>query len=124
MQQRGFTDFTQGNIRQHLLRFTWPMLAGNALQALYNMVDSIWVGRFLGPDALAAVSVSFPIIFALISLIIGLTMATSILVSQYFGAKDEVMMQKTVNNSIILLIIAAFVMSVGHSNANTHSALG
>ena len=59
------------------------MLLGNLLQALYNTVDSIWVGRFLGPHALAAVSVGFPVIF-LIALVNGVTMATTILVSQYF----------------------------------------
>jgi putative MATE family efflux protein len=79
------------------------MLAGNLLQALYNTVDSIWVGRYVGPDALGAVSVSFPIIFALIALIMGLTMATTTLVAQYKGAGDDTAVRQTVSNSLKLL---------------------
>ncbi len=109
--ERRYADFTEGDIPKQLLQFTWPMLAGNALQAFYNMVDSFWVGRFLGPAGLAAVSVSFPIIFALISLVMGLTMATTTLVSQYFGAKDEYMMKKAVNNSLTLLFWSALAIS-------------
>lgn len=112
MQGKGFTDFTSGNIQRQLLAFTLPMLAGNALQALYNTVDSVWVGRFLGSDGLAAVSVSFPVIFALISLVMGITMATTTLVSQYFGAKDEPMVRRVVNNSLSLLFVAAVLISV------------
>lgn len=81
------TDFTTGSIPRHLIAFATPMFIGNLLQAAYNTVDSIWVGRFLGPQALASVSVGFPIIFGLIALVTGLTMATTTLVSQYYGAK-------------------------------------
>src|SRR5690554_4988597 len=95
MQSKQITDFTEGSIPRHLIIFSIPMFLGNLLQAIYNTVDSIWVGRFLGPNALAAVSVGFPIIFTLIALITGITMATTILVSQYFGAKDHERMTKT-----------------------------
>ncbi|NLG86618.1 MAG: oligosaccharide flippase family protein, partial [Firmicutes bacterium] len=80
------TNFTEGSIPRHLIMFATPMFLGNLLQALYNTVDSFWVGQFLGPQALAAVSVGFPIIFALIAMVTGITMATTTLVSQYFGA--------------------------------------
>ncbi|MDP2856777.1 MAG: MATE family efflux transporter, partial [Bacillota bacterium] len=49
-------DMTEGSIPRHLITFATPMLLGNVLQALYNTVDTIWVGRFLGPKSLAAVS--------------------------------------------------------------------
>ena len=71
---RGGYDLTEGSMLWHVISFSIPMLLGNMLQALYNTVDSIWVGRFLGPEALGAVSVSFPIIFVLISLVVGTTM--------------------------------------------------
>ena len=71
---RGGYDLTEGSMLRHVISFSIPMLLGNMLQALYNTVDSIWVGRFLGPEALGAVSVSFPIIFVLISLVMGTTM--------------------------------------------------
>ena len=57
MENRQITDFTSGSIPKHLITFAVPMFLGNMLQALYNTVDSIWVGRFLGPEALGAVSV-------------------------------------------------------------------
>lgn len=105
-------DFTSGSIPGHLVAFAWPMFLGNLLQALYNTVDSIWVGRFLGPDALGAVSVSFPIIFALISLVMGITMAITTLVAQYAGARDMAMVRKTVGNSVTLLTVLGFVSAL------------
>src|SRR5690625_6149448 len=96
--ERRMRDFTTGSILQHILVFSWPMLLGNLLQALYNTVDSFWVGRFIGPEALGAVSVSFPVIFGLVALIMGLTMATTTLVSQYQGARDEERVRRTVAN--------------------------
>lgn len=105
------TDFTQGSIPRHLIAFTIPMFIGNLLQALYNTIDSIWVGQFLGPQALAAVSVSFSIIFALISLVVGLTMAVTTLVSQYYGAGDYQQVKKTIANAFILLSLFALLLS-------------
>lgn len=96
-------DFTQGSIPGHILMFTLPMLVGNLLQMLYNVVDSIWVGQVIGAAALGAVSVSMPLIFALLSLVMGVTMATTTLVSQYRGASNEEMVRKTIGTSLILL---------------------
>lgn len=88
------------------------MLLGNVLQALYNTVDSFWVGRMLGPEALGAVSVGFPIIFALVSLVMGLGMATTVLVSQYAGARRPDDVRRTVLNSISLLVLASLAVTV------------
>ncbi len=106
------TDFTVGSIPRHLIIFSWPMFLGNLLQTMYNTVDSIWVGRFLGPNALGAVSVGFPIIFALVSLIMGISMATTVMVAQYFGAKEEDMVQKTIQNSLVLLVAGGILVSI------------
>lgn len=106
------TDFTQGSIPKHLVLFTLPMLVGNLLQALYNTIDTIWVGRFLGPQALAGVAVSFPLIFALIALILGLTMATTTLVAQYYGAGQIDKVKKTIANSFLLLSILGVIISI------------
>lgn len=102
--ERRMRDFTTGNILHHILAFSWPMFAGNLLQALYNTVDSFWVGRYIGPEALGAVSISFPIMFGLVALIMGLTMATTTLVSQYRGAGDHKQVRATVANSLILIV--------------------
>jgi len=103
MAKRNVRDFTEGSIVSHLVAFATPMLLGNVFQALYSTVDSFWVGRFLGAEALAAVSVGFPIIFALTSLAIGLTIATTTLVSQSFGAKDYPQIAHISANTITLL---------------------
>lgn len=103
MTKRLQRDFTQGSIPRHLLLFAWPMLVSNLLQILHNVIDSVWVGRFVGPHALGTVSVSFPLVFALLSLVIGITMATSILIAQYRGAGNEEMVRRTVANSAMLL---------------------
>lgn len=102
--QRKAMNFTRGSIPKHLLLFSWPMFVGNLLEALYNLVDSVWVGHFVGPHGLAAVSVSFPIIFALISLVMGVAMATTTLVSQYTGAGQRDMVQRVISNSMVLLV--------------------
>lgn len=105
-------DFTEGSIPRHLINFSIPMFLGNLLQALYNTVDSIWVGKFLGTESLAAVSVSFPIIFAILALVSGLSLAATTLVAQYAGARDAGMVKKTIGNSFVLLGILGIVSSV------------
>jgi len=96
-------DFTEGSIPRHLITFAIPMFIGNALQALYNTVDSIWVGRFLGTSGLGAVSVSFPVIFAAVALATGIGMATTTLVAQHSGAKDMPMVRRAIGNSFIIM---------------------
>ncbi len=110
--RRSLRDFTEGSIAGHLIAFSIPMFVGNLLQAMYTTVNAIWVGRFLGPDALAAVSVSAPIIFALIALVMGLTIATTVLVSQYFGARQPEKVVRTVNNSLLLLTVLGLLTTI------------
>jgi putative MATE family efflux protein len=105
-------DFTRGSIPRHLIVFTWPMFIGQLLQTMYTVVNAIWVGQFLGPDALAATSVGFPIIFALIALVLGLTMATTVLVSQHFGARQPEMVTRAVNSSLLLQVVLGAVVTI------------
>ena len=79
-------NLTEGNPLKTLFFFALPMLAGNLFQQLYNMVDSMVVGRFVGSDALAAVGSSFPIVFLAVALASGLSMGCTVVVSQQFGA--------------------------------------
>jgi putative MATE family efflux protein len=109
---RNVNDFTTGSIPHHLIMFAMPMFLGNLLQAFYNTVDSFWVGRYLGPQALGAVSVGFPIIFAFIAMVMGIAMATTTLVSQYFGAGQMDKVHRTISNSLILLVTLGIVFSV------------
>lgn len=93
----GITDMTSGNPYRLILLFTAPLLLGNVFQQLYNMVDSMVVGNFIGEQALAAVGTGFPIIFMLSSLFMGLSVGATIMISQYYGAKDMENVRGTIN---------------------------
>lgn len=105
-------DLTVGKEGSLILKFALPMLLGNVFQQLYNIVDSIIVGNFIGKEALAAVGASFPIIFAFISLIIGIASGSTIVIAQYFGAKDIEKVKKTINTLFVFLIFASILVSI------------
>jgi len=105
-------DFTKGSIPKQLLRFALPIIAGNLLQSMYIVIDAIWVGRLLGHEALGAVSATFPILFFLISLLIGLSVATNILVGQSYGAKDKETLSKVLTNSFLTVIFLSLSISL------------
>lgn len=108
------TDLTTGSIPKHLVRFSLPMFIGNLLQTALGFTDAIWVGNIVGPNAVGATQVSFPIQFLLIALSNGATLATTILVSQYYGAGDHEKVKKTVNNSFsVALIFGALLTAMG-----------
>lgn len=113
MSQKFGKDLTTGSIPRHLLNFSMPMLLGNLLQTGYSIINTIWVGHKVSADAVGATQVSFPIIFMLISLASGATLATTILVSQYYGAKDYKMVEKVVNNSFSIALIMGAILTVG-----------
>jgi len=103
-------DLTTGSIPRHLISFALPMLAGTLLQAAYSFINAYWVGKYLGTTALAAVTTSFPIFFILMALAGGLTLATSILISQYVGAKNWTEVKRVVQGSTLLIIIVSFLL--------------
>lgn len=106
-------DLTQGIEWKVILRFALPLLAGNLLQQLYNVTDSIIVGRFLGKEALAAVSASFFIYYFIISLVIGIGSGTSVVVSQFFGAKQFDRVQRAFSSFFIFMLLAGLLLSIG-----------
>jgi putative MATE family efflux protein len=107
-------DLSLGNETKLIFKFAIPMLVGNVFQQLYNVVDSVVVGKFIGKAALAAVGTSFPIIFMLVSFIIGITMGFTVVVSQYFGAKEMNQVKKTINTLYIFLFFASlFISAIG-----------
>jgi len=105
-------DLTEGNVFKLLLYFSIPMLLGNIFQQLYNVVDSIIVGNYLGNEALAAVGASFPVIFVLISLIMGITLGMSIVISQYYGAKDLKNVKKAIDSMMIFIIVSGIIVGI------------
>ena len=111
-------DLTTGNVGSQILKFAAPMLLGNLFQQAYNIIDSIIVGQLLGKEALAAVGASFPIIFALISFVIGISTGGTIIVSQYFGARDYAKVRRTIDTLYIFVFFASIViMTVGISRS-------
>ena len=98
---------TQGSIIHLLLAFALPMLIGQIFQQLYSTVDSVVVGRFVGKEALAAVGSTGSIINSLIGFFTGLAMGAGVVISQYFGAKDEKGVHDAVHTAILLTLLAA-----------------
>lgn len=105
-------DMTIGRPWEDILIFTVPMLLGNIAQQLYNAVDSVVVGNYVGDNALAAVGSAGPIINLLIVLFIGISVGASIMVSQYFGARNREALSMTIGSCITLTAIASIVMTV------------
>jgi len=100
-------DLTIGNESKLILSFALPMLYGNIFQQLYNIVDSIVIGKYLGNEALAAVGASFPLIFTLISLIIGIATGATIIIAQYYGAKNMQKVREAIDTLYIFLFFAS-----------------
>ncbi|MBE0638707.1 MAG: MATE family efflux transporter [Bacteroidales bacterium] len=105
-------DLTVGKEGKLIMQFAMPMVYGNVFQQLYNVVDSIVIGHYIGKEALAAVGASFPIIFLLVSLVIGLGMGFTIIISQYFGAKDIEKVKQTIDTTYIILFFASLIATV------------
>lgn len=105
-------DLSQGNESKLIFTFAIPMLIGNIFQQLYNVVDTIIVGKFIGKVALAAVGTSSPIIFMLVSFTIGITMGFTIVVSQYFGAKEIDKVKRAINTLYIFIFFASILISI------------
>ena len=106
------TDMTTGEPWKRIVVFTIPMLLGNIAQQLYSTVDSIVVGKYVGDNALAAVGSAGPILNLLLVLFMGVSMGTSIMVSQHFGAKQREELSITIGNSITLTALATLIIMV------------
>lgn len=113
MTRNGHTkDLTEGRPLKQILIFALPMIIGGIIQQLYSVVDTLIVGNTLGSQALAAVGATGSTMFFMISFMIGLTNAFSIVTSHYFGAKNEQMVKKTVVNAIFLSAICAVLLTL------------
>ena len=107
-------DMPQGSPSGNLIRFSVPLLIGNLAQQLFSTVDSIVVGYYGGDNALAAVGASGPIMNLLLVLFMGISVGASVMVSQYFGAKDRERLEKTVGTTLTATVVSSiFIMIVG-----------
>ena len=104
-------DMTEGTIWKELINFAFPLFVGNIFQQLYNTVDSVVVGNFVGADALGAVTSTVPIVMTLIGAFIGLSMGASVVISQYFGAKDIAKLRKSTHTAVVATVILSLIIS-------------
>lgn len=109
-QKKKTTMMTEGVIWKQLIAFSIPLLIGNLLQQLYNTVDSIVVGQFIGSEALAAVSSSNSLINLVIGMFLGIAAGAGVVISQYYGARAEEKMQQAVHTSITLCFIGGIIL--------------
>ena len=115
-------DMTNGRPLPVILKFVLPLIIGNIFQQLYNMADTIIVGRFVGSDALAAVGSTGTIMFLIGGFSQGITAGFSVLTAQRFGARDEDGVKISVANGILLSLIFTAVIST-FSILGMHSLL-
>lgn len=103
--------FTEGRIFNSLFNLAVPIILANVLQSAYQLIDTFWLGR-LGANAVAAVSISFPLLFLVLSLGSGLTLAGTVLVSQAFGAEDNKRVDFNSSQTISLIFFISLLLSV------------
>ena len=105
-------DMTEGPLTTKIIKFTIPVMLSGILQLLFNTADVIGVGRFTGKTALAAVGSTGSLINLLVSLFMGLSIGTNVLVARYQGAKDDKAVSETVHTSIALGIVGGLILLI------------
>ena len=106
------TIMTEGSIWKKILFFSIPLILGNLFQQLYNTVDSIIVGNYIGSEALAAVGSSGSLINLLIGFCIGASAGAGVVIAQFYGAQDREGVRKAVHTTIAIAIAAGAVLTV------------
>ena len=105
-------NMTEGVIWKKLILFAWPVLLGNIFQQLYNTADSLIVGRFLGDQALAAVSSSGNLIFMFMGFFQGVAMGAGVIIAKYFGAKDYEKLDRAIHTDIAFGLLTGLLVTV------------
>ena len=103
---------TEGSISGKMLRFAAPVFIGNLFQQLYNVADALIVGNFVGNDALAAVSATGNLVFLFISFFVGVSMGAGVVISRYFGARDEEKMRLAIHTSVAFNLVTAALLTL------------
>lgn len=104
-------DYTQGPIWKNLLNLAVPIIMANILQSAYQLIDTFWLGR-LGAHAVAAVSLSFPVFFLILSVGAGITIAATVMVSQSKGSGNQFQVNRSSSQSILVIFVLASILSV------------
>ena len=105
-------DLTEGPIVRRLLLFSLPMTAANLLQQCYNLADTMIVGRFIGDDALASVGSAYTLMVFITSILLGLSLGSSALIANYYGAGKSEKMHTTIASSFIVIFLLSRIITV------------
>ncbi len=103
---------TQGGIYSQMISFAMPILLSQVFQQLYNTADSLIVGQFLGTEALAAVSSSGTLIFLLVSFFNGTAMGAGVVISRYFGERNEENVSKAIHTNIAFGLVSGVILTI------------
>ena len=103
---------TQGSIRRKIVGFALPVFVGYLFQQLYNTADSLIVGNFLGPNALAAVSTNAAFVSLLIGFFLGFAMGAGVIIARHIGAGDDDATRRAVHTAVLLGLIGSAVISL------------
>ena len=102
-------DLTQGNLLRNMLIVFFPLLLTNLLNSIYNFVDGIWIGRIVGENGISVTTNVYPLLFIITAVGYGLSTATSVLIAQYYGAKDNDKLKRVVKVSVLSTIVFVFI---------------
>lgn len=108
-----YRDLTKGSITKNLILFALPMIAGNLLQQLYNIADTLIVGRVLGKNALAAVGSAYTLMTFVTSIFLGLSMGAGALFSVYYGKRDKDSFKSATVHGFFLILLSTVILNVG-----------
>lgn len=105
-------NLTKGNLLKNMTRLLIPLVLTNLLNSIYNIVDGIWIGNLIGENGVSAITNCYPLTLIVVSIATGLAVATSVLVSQYYGAKEEEKLKSVMGVSYITTFIVGIVTAI------------
>lgn len=106
------TLMTEGSISKKIIHFAFPIFLGSLFQQMYNTVDSLIVGNFLGSNALAAVSSSSNLIYLMISFFSGISMGAGVIIAKYYGAHDGENVERAVHTTVAFGLLSSFILTI------------
>ncbi len=106
-------DLTKGPIARNMLLFAFPLICGNILQQLYNVVDTLIVGQYLGANALAAVGSAYSLMSFITSILLGLCMGSGAVFAIRFGERDEERLKEDMFSAFVFILVLALILNIG-----------
>ena len=105
-------DLTKGNLLKNMVNLLIPLVLTNLLNSIYNIVDAVWIGNLVGEDGVSAITNCYPITLIVMGISTGLSIAISVLISQYYGAKEEENLKSVMGVSYITTILVGIITAI------------